>query len=108
MEKNKKKLLTSEDISLLEKKLESLNLGKETNSETDKEIKFLSSIGLLSIKPKIIVCNVDEKSLSAGNSYTKNILDKYKDERITENLSVTSWSDSLRKTFTESSSIYFF
>ena len=35
---------------------------------------FLSSIGLLSIKPKIIVCNVDEENLSKGN----NIPNKYK------------------------------
>ena len=33
--------------------------------------KFLSNIGLLSIKPKIIVCNVDEESLSKGNKYTE-------------------------------------
>ena len=32
------------------------------NDEFEK--KFLSTLGLLSIKPKIIVCNVDEESLA--------------------------------------------
>ena len=31
-----------------------------------KRNKFLSNLGLLSIKPKIIVCNVDEESLAKG------------------------------------------
>ena len=32
-----------------------------------KKINFYLNIGLLSIKPKIIVCNVDEGSLTKGN-----------------------------------------
>ena len=38
---------------------------------SDKELK---TTGLLSLKPKLYVCNVDEKSISAGNKYT----DKFK------------------------------
>ena len=43
---------------------------------------LLSNIGLLSIKPKIIVCNVDEENLSEGNEYTQLVKNKYSKERI--------------------------
>ena len=33
--------------------------------------------GLLSIKPKLYVCNVDENSLDKGNDYTKSFIEKY-------------------------------
>ncbi len=82
LEKNKKKSLKDEDINILKKALEQLNLGKIIVPNNKEENKFLSSIGLLSIKPKIIVCNVDEGSLSDGNSYTKKVKDKHSDEKI--------------------------
>ena len=83
LEKNKKKLLKEEEISLLEKSLKSLNDGKEIVLPGAKqERKFLSTLGLLSVKPKIIVCNVDENSLSSGNKYTENIKENYSNERI--------------------------
>jgi GTP-binding protein YchF len=83
LEKNKRKLLKAEEISLLEKSLKSLNDGKEIIlPDAKQERKFLSTLGLLSIKPKIIVCNVDENSLSNGNKYTANIKENYSNERI--------------------------
>ena len=36
--------------------------------------------GLLSIKPKIYVCNVDEKSVQDGNQYTKKFKEKFNEE----------------------------
>ena len=39
--------------------------------------KTLNQTGLLSIKPKIFVCNVDEQSIKNGNKYTKAFIDKY-------------------------------
>ena len=39
--------------------------------------KQLNLSGLLSLKPKIFVCNVDEKSVQNGNSYTKSFLEKF-------------------------------
>ena len=36
--------------------------------------KTLNQSGLLSIKPKIYVCNVDEQSVKNGNEYTKNFI----------------------------------
>ena len=63
-------------IKILEEKLEQLNKGKEIIVKGEDEKKFLSTLGLLSIKPKIIVCNVDEENLSKGNEYTKQIQNK--------------------------------
>jgi len=83
LEKSKKKLLKAEEISILEKNLKSLNDGKEISmSVSESEKKFLSILGLLSIKPKIIVCNVDESSLSNENEYTKNVKKNYTKEKI--------------------------
>ena len=43
--------------------------------EFDKKDVKLS--GLLSTKPKLYVCNVDENSIDKGNDYTKNFIEKY-------------------------------
>ena len=37
---------------------------------------------MLSLKPKILVCNVDEATLKEGNEHTKNIIKSYPDEKI--------------------------
>jgi ribosome-binding ATPase len=82
LEKGKKKTLTQKEVDIFEKKLKSLNEGKEEKIEDKEEREILSSLGLLSIKPKIIVCNVDENSLSSGNKYTESIKSKYLKEKI--------------------------
>ena len=73
LEKGKKKLLQEKEIKILEEKLNQLNDGKEILSNDEFEKKLLSSLGLLSIKPKIIVCNVDEDSLENGNNFTESV-----------------------------------
>ena len=82
LDKSKKKLLDEKEIKILEEKLEQLNQGSEIKTNDKKEGKFLSSLGLLSLKPKIIVCNVDEESLSKGNSYTESIKNKHPNKKI--------------------------
>jgi len=82
LEKGKKKLLEEKQIKILEEKLNQLNEGKEISVKDNEEKKFLSSLGLLSIKPKIIVCNVDEGSLANGNAYTKEVKNKYPNEKV--------------------------
>ena len=82
LEKGKKKLLQEKEIKILEEKLNLLNSGKELIINDQSERKFLSTLGLLSIKPKIIVCNVDEDSLAKGNTFTKTIKEKYSNEKI--------------------------
>ena len=82
LEKGKKKLLEEKEIKILEEKLKLLNEGKEVDTNDEFEKKFLSSLGLLSIKPKIIVCNIDEKNLANGNTFTENVKKKYSNEKI--------------------------
>ena len=83
LEKNKKKLLNSNEIKVLENKLKALDQGEDRlNIDNVKEVDILNQIGLLSIKPKIIVCNVDENSLDKGNKYPESVQKKFKNEKI--------------------------
>ena len=82
LDKGKKKILDEKEIKILEEKLDQLNNGEEIKLNDEKEKKFLSSLGLLSIKPKIIVCNVDEESLAKGNSFTENVKKNHPNEKI--------------------------
>jgi len=82
LEKSKKKLLEEKDIKILEDKLKQLNDGKEVVANDKDEAKFLTTLGLLSIKPKIIVCNVDEESLTKGNPFTENVKKNYSEEKV--------------------------
>lgn len=60
-----------------------LEAGKNARSfevtKEDKE-KYLKDLGLLTIKPVIYVCNVDEKSVVNGNKHTQAIIDAVKGE----------------------------
>ncbi len=82
LEKGKKKLLQEKEIKILEEKLKQLNEGKEVIFNDEFEKKFLTTLGLLSIKPKIIVCNVDEESLATGNAFTEDVKSKYPDDKV--------------------------
>ena len=82
LDKDKKKLLDEKEIKILEEKLSQLNEGNEVTSNDQTEIKFLSGLGLLSIKPKIIVCNVDEGSLAEGNVFTKSVKEAHPNEKV--------------------------
>ena len=82
LEKNKKKPLAEKEAQILKSKLSQLDKGIEVVADNDEEYNFLSSVGLLGIKPKIIVCNVDEASLSSGNQFTKTIKAKFPNEKI--------------------------
>tara|TARA_B100000780_G_scaffold28991_1_gene18375 strand:- start:701 stop:1768 length:1068 start_codon:yes stop_codon:yes gene_type:complete len=81
LDKGKKKILTSKEVEFLENKLKSLNTGVEKEVDSEEE-EFISSLGLLSTKPKIIVCNVDENSVSKGNKYSDSVKDKYSSEKV--------------------------
>ena len=81
LEKNNKKNVDEEQLKILEKALDFINNDKDLislYSEFNK--KKLNQSGLLSLKPKIFVCNVDEKSIQNGNEYTKKFMDKYNSE----------------------------
>ena len=76
LEKDKKKLLDKKEVDILKEKLSELSKGEEIKFKNLEEEKLLSNIGLLSIKPKIIVCNVDEENLSKGNIHTHQVKNK--------------------------------
>ena len=78
LEKKKKKILDSEQIEILENALEHINNNQNLDTLINKfDKKKLNQTGLLSVKPKIFVCNVDEQSIKNGNKYTKAFIDKY-------------------------------
>ena len=81
LQKNNKKNVDEEQIRILEMALDFINNQKDIyklNSLFNK--KKLNQSGLLSIKPRIFVCNVDEQSVQKGNKYTKNFIDKFGNE----------------------------
>ena len=81
LEKNNKKNIDEEQSKILEKALDFINKDKDlTNLSSEFNKKQLNESGLLSLKPKIFVCNVDEKSVQNGNEYTDAFLDKYNSE----------------------------
>jgi len=78
LDKKKKKNLESHQLEVLEFALNCINNNENLDIINTKfEKKTLNQTGLLSIKPKIFVCNVDEQSIKNGNKYTKVFIDKY-------------------------------
>ncbi len=78
LEKSNKKNIEEDQLKILEIAQECINNDKELSilsNQFDK--KMLNQSGLLSIKPKIFVCNVDEQSVQNGNQYTENFIKEY-------------------------------
>ena len=66
----KKKNLENDQLEILENALECINNNKNLDILFNKfNKKSLNQTGLLTIKPKIFVCNVDEQSIKNGVSY---------------------------------------
>jgi len=78
LDKKKKKNLEDKQKKILEKALECINNNQNLDILISKfEKKLLNQTGLLSVKPKIYVCNVDEKSIKEGSKYSKAFINKY-------------------------------
>ena len=78
LDKKKKKSLEDQQLEILENALSCINNDENLDILSNKfEKKVLNQTGLLSIKPKIYVCNVDELSIKNGNKYTKEFINKY-------------------------------
>jgi len=78
LEKNNKKNIGEDQIKILQNSLDLINNDQDLKSlKSEFTKKQLNLSGLLSLKPKIFVCNVDEKSVQNGNSYTKTFLEKF-------------------------------
>ena len=80
--KNNKKNIDEEQLKILEVGLDYINNDKDfSNLKIKFDKKQLNQSGLLSLKPKIFVCNVDEKSVKDGNNYTKIFTEKFGKEK---------------------------
>ena len=78
LEKSNKKNIDDEQLEILKLSLDNINNDKNISDLKDKfSKKQLNKSGLLSLKPKIFVCNVDEQSVQTGNNYTKVFINKY-------------------------------
>ena len=78
LDKKNKKNVTEDQIKILEIALDCINNDKSMDILNENFLsKELNQTGLLSIKPKLYVCNVDEKSIETGNNYTNNFLEKF-------------------------------
>ena len=78
LDKKNKKNDSVEQLKILEMAFNCINEDKNmeilNKNFSNRE---LGQTGLLSIKSKLYVCNVDEKSIRKGNDYTKNFIEKY-------------------------------
>ena len=78
LDKKNKKNIDEKLQKILENAFEKLNNSKDLSElVNDFDEKLINQTGLLSIKPKIYVCNVDEKSVNKGNNYTDSFIKKY-------------------------------
>ena len=81
LEKNNKKNVDEDQLKILKLALDYINNNKDlSNLKSEFDKKQLNQSGLLSLKPKIFVCNVDEKSIQNGNNYTNAFITKYGQE----------------------------
>ena len=75
--------MTEKQIALLENVLQKLNKGNDLKYyDSPDSVKTLKEVGLISMKPYIIVCNVDEKNVNTGNKYTESLRKNYPDQKL--------------------------
>ena len=78
LDKKNKKNTSENELNILESALKCINNNESfellINNFGKKEI---NQVGLLSTKPSLYVCNVDEKSILKGNKYTDEFINKY-------------------------------
>tara|TARA_B100001996_G_scaffold311947_1_gene253966 strand:+ start:149 stop:1222 length:1074 start_codon:yes stop_codon:yes gene_type:complete len=78
LDKRNKKNISEVQIKILEMALDCINNDKNISILNDNfSNKELKETALLSIKPKLYVCNVDEKSISKGNNYSSNFIKNF-------------------------------
>ncbi len=78
LDKKNKKNNDENQNQILERAQNLINDNNDINQLYDEfDKKDIRLSGLLSIKPKLYVCNVDENSIDKGNDYTKSFTEKY-------------------------------
>jgi hypothetical protein len=83
LEKSNKKKFEKSELNFLEECHKLINDGKKPDILKKKFSKnLIKKSSLLSFKPRIIVCNVDEKSLPEGNKYSDACKKKLPNENI--------------------------
>jgi len=83
LEKNNKKKLEKDELDFLEECHKLISDGKKPVELKKKYSKnLINKSALLSLKPRIVVCNVDEKSLPDGNAYSDACKKKFPEENI--------------------------
>ena len=81
LEKNNKKNVDEDQLKILEIAMDCIDNDKDIKILHDQfEKKMINQSGLLSLKPKIFVCNVDEASIQKGNQYTETFIKKFGDK----------------------------
>ncbi len=81
IDKKNRKNIEEVQIEILEKAMNLINEDKDLellNGEF--ELKDIKQCGLLTTKPKLYVCNVDEESIAKGNKYTDEFISKFGDQ----------------------------
>ena len=78
LDKKNKKNLDENLFKILEKAKQLINNDNDLNVLNDEyDEKDLKQCALLSIKPKLYICNVDEQSIENGNGYTQKFIAKF-------------------------------
>ena len=78
LERKNRKNIDEQQLKILEKVNELINDDKNLDIlEEEFEKKYLKQCGLLSTKPKLYVCNVDEDSIEKGNNYSETFIRQF-------------------------------
>ena len=78
LEKKNRKNIEEQQLKILEKAMELINNNKNLQILEDVfEKKYLKQCSLISTKPKLYVCNVDEQSIEKGNEYSERFIDRF-------------------------------
>ncbi|NQD71916.1 redox-regulated ATPase YchF [Sphingobacterium shayense] len=70
---------TFEILSVIKNHLESGRSARTTPIDAE-DFEFIEDLALLTVKPVLYVCNVDEGSVNTGNAYVERVKDAVKDE----------------------------
>ena len=81
LDKKNKKNVDIEELKLLEEAQKIIDEDGDLALITNEfDQKLLKNSGLLSTKPKLYVCNVDEESIKSGNKYTEDFIKKFEEK----------------------------
>jgi len=81
LDKKNKKNLEEKIFKILDEARDLINNDKDLKILNDEyEKKDLKQCALLSIKPKLYICNVDEQSIEKGNKYSDKFVEKYSEK----------------------------